>query len=592
MSNFHFSPRPNRAHEINWREWSDSAFEQARIQDKPILLGVSAVWCHWCHVMDETSYSDSEVIRLINERFIPIRVDNDARPDVNRRYNLGGWPTTAFLTPDGEVLTGGTYIPPDQMRGYLKQVSEQYKNSKPDILRQVAEASAKRDQARRAHPRAGRLSNEIVDNVLRDVLDNFDPLYGGFGDEPKFPHAETIALVLEKYFYTRDESRLPVVTTTLTKMASGGTYDQEAGGFFRYSTTRDWSVPHFEKMLEDNGKLLRLLVHAYQVTRREAFLKTIQTLTAYVNATLSDAARGGFYGSQDADEHYYALPLAERAKLPAPYIDHTLYTDWNALMVSAYFEAARVLNDASLREFALKTLDRLWNEMFDAGRLALFHFLKEGGAPQLPNQLSDLARIANALLDAHQTTADPIHLQRARTLADIALASLDDADAGAFWSEPRGQEALGLLRLPDKSLNENAAMAEALTRLYRLTNEDQYHEVAEKALAFFVGDYARYGFTAAEYALAVDHFLNEPVSVHIVGAADDAHTRALHAAAIAEYAPAKIVVVLDPARDAARLAQLGYPANDAPLAYVCVGQKCLAPISAAAGIATGMKQIT
>src|SRR5512146_3485866 len=130
MATFHFSPRENRANEINWNEWNESTFAEAQRADKPILLGISAVWCHWCHVMDETTYSDPEVIRIVNERFVPVRVDTDERPDVNRRYNLGGWPTTAFLSPEGELLTGGTYMPPDQMRSYLKQVGDAYKNSK------------------------------------------------------------------------------------------------------------------------------------------------------------------------------------------------------------------------------------------------------------------------------------------------------------------------------------------------------------------------------------------------------------------------------------------------------------------------------
>ena len=119
---FRFSPRPNRASDIGWRDWGEKAFQEAQVADKPILLAISAVWCHWCHVMDETSYSDPEVIRTINERYVPIRVDNDERPDVNRRYNMGGWPTTAFLTPDGEIVHGGTYIPPDAMRSYVAQV--------------------------------------------------------------------------------------------------------------------------------------------------------------------------------------------------------------------------------------------------------------------------------------------------------------------------------------------------------------------------------------------------------------------------------------------------------------------------------------
>ena len=591
MPDFHFSPRPNRAHEIAWREWSDSAFAEAREQDKPILLGISAVWCHWCHVMDETSYSDPVVIQLVNERFIPIRVDNDQRPDVNRRYNLGGWPTTAFLTPDGELLTGGTYVPPEQMRAYLIQVSEAYRQAKPDILQKIAVVNARRAEVRNARSASSaQLSDEIVAHVLRDIRDNFDPLYGGWGTAPKFPQTDALELVLEKYHATRDESLLSIVIITLKAMARGGIYDQEAGGFFRYSTTRDWSIPHLEKMLEDNAKLLALYAHAYQVTHDEAFLMTIRTLTAYVDSMLTDHARGGFHGSQDADEHYYALALAERAELPSPYVDRTCYTDWNSLMVSAFLDATRVLNEERMQTFALRTLERIWRVMYraDAG---LFHFCREDGTPQLLNQLSDLARTTRALLDAYQTTGDAEHLMRAQTLANLALDGLYDAEEGAFWSEPRGRESLGLLRLPDKSLNENAAMADALTRLCRFTDEGKYRDAAERTLAFFASDYARYGLIAAEYARAVDHFLNEPVAIHVVGAAEDARTRALYAAALAEYAPVKIVQLLDPARDAARLAQLGYPARESPLAYVCVGQRCLAPISDTAEIVKEMNEL-
>lgn len=601
MSNFHFSPRPNRAHEIAWREWDDATFADAKQQDKPIVLDISAVWCHWCHVMDETTYSDSYVIQFINEHFIPVRVDNDQRPDVNRRYNLGGWPTTAFLTPEGEVLTGGTYIPPEQMRAYLEQVSESYKQSKAEILRKISGINAKREQSMRSRGASNAsLSPEIVENVLRSVLDNFDSVHGGFGNEPKFPQTEAIELALELYFATRDENLLPVFIVTLTKMASGGTYDQEAGGFFRYSTTRDWSVPHFEKMLEDNAKLLAALAHAHQVAPREIFAKTMQTLTAYLHSTLSDQTRGGFYGSQDADEEYYKYSLADRVNLETPYVDHNFYTDWNARMVSAFLTPLPLPPLPSPDElqsgeglgvrFALKTLDRIWNEMYRAD-VGLDHFAKADGAPQLANQLSDLAHTTCAFLDAYQFTGDPMHLVRAQTLAGIALDKLFDADTGAFWSEPRGHESLGLMRLPDKSLNDNAAMADVLTRLYRFTGEEKYREAAEKTLTFFAADYERFGFMAADYARAVYHWLDDPLTVHIVGAADDARTHELCVAALNEYAPGKIVQTLDPTRDAARLAQFGYPASAIPLAYVCIGQKCLAPVSEASGMVEGMRNI-
>jgi uncharacterized protein YyaL (SSP411 family) len=223
--------------------------------------------------------------------------------------------------------------------------------------------------------------------------------------------------------------------------------------------------------------------------------------------------------------------------------------------------------------------------------VGLFHFAQTDSAPRLANQLSDFAYTTRAFLDAYQFTGDPAHLQRAQTLASIALDKLFDTNAGAFWSEPRDHESLGLLRLPTKSMNDNAAMADALTRLSRFTGEDKYRAAAEKTLTFFALDYERYGFMAADYARAVYHFLNDPVTIHIVGAAHDARTRELHDAALDEYAPAKIVQVLDPTRDAARLAQLGYPANDKPLVYVCIGQKCLAPASDPKQVIENMREI-
>ncbi len=597
MPDFHFSPRPNRASQVQWHIWGEGAFAEAQQADKPILMDISAVWCHWCHVMDETTYSDPELIALINERFVPIRVDTDERPDVNRRYNLGGWPTTAFLTPTGELLTGGTYIPPDQMRSYLKQVGDAYKNSKAQIMERVSAISAKREQTlkTRAAPET-RLSLDVVDNVAKQLLGSFDPVYGGFGDEPKFPQTEALELALERYYETQDDALLPVVTTTLTRMATGGMYDHVWGGFFRYSTTRDWSIPHYEKMLEDNAKLLALYVHAWQALGDETWLKTIRSLLAYVDLTLSDHARGGFYGSQDANEVYYTLPGEERAKLPAPYVDRTFFTDWNALMVSAYLSLAPVTlyapsrSSQEVQAFALKTLDCLWNEMYRDGQ-GLFHFARVSGAPRLLNQLADLARSAAAYLDAYQVTGDDIHLKRARTLGDMALAQLFDDKAGAFQSEPPEEEKVGLLRVPDKSMNENAAMADALTRLYRFTGEARYREAAEKALIYFAGDYERYSYMASEYARAVEHLLKEPLSVHIIGSANDPRTHALQSAALNVYSPDKVVQLLDPARDAARLGQLGYPSDGGnPRAYVCVGTMCLPPVTDAKGIEEGIRR--
>ncbi len=581
MAEFHFSPRPNQASEINWREWGEAAFQEAQGQDKPILLAISAVWCHWCHVQDETTYSDPQVIRMVNERFIPIRVDNDQRPDINRRYNLGGWPTTAFLTPGGELLTGGTYIPPQQMRGYLYQISEAYRQEKEGILQKVGEVERQRAAALTEHtPGApGGPSGEIVDSVALEVLDNLDTLYGGFGEEPKFPHTDAVELALAKYYQDEKEDFLPVVTITLSKMAQGGIYDQVAGGFFRYSTTRDWSVPHFEKMLEENALLLMVYLHAYQVTGRALFRDTARSLARYVTTTLYDSEAGYFYGSQDADEHYYQLPAEERARLPAPYLDRNLYTDWNALMASALLQAAPVLEDLDLRRSALHSLGTLGETMFRPGE-GMFHFRRAGETtPQLAGLLSDQAHTAQAFLDAYEATGRNTYLGRVHILADLALGQLYDRERGGFYTERLRPDAPGLLRLPEKSLPENAAMADVLIQLYRLTGDEKYLEPARKTLAYFASDYTRYSYTAAGYALAVDRLLSYPLQVTVVGDMEDSHAQELLDAARRQYAPARIVELVDPVRDAERLAALGYPVPaDGAQAYVCVGQTCLPPI--------------
>ena len=290
---FRFSPRPNRAAEIRWRPWGEPAFAEARRLGRPVLLSLSAVWCHWCHVMDETSYSDPRVIAAVNEHFVPVRVDNDRHPDVNRRYNMGGWPTTAFLAASGDVLTGGTYLPPDQMLESLARVKAFFDANQAKILALGGERAADGDGAAMARltgmPLRGEQAMEalggdpdvpgdISAEVALQVVRGFDPVCGGIGAEPKFPQPDVYAFMLA-YGLLRgagDPDHVPdggsallrparvreVVRATLTAMAGGGLYDGVEGGFFRYATQRDWSVPHYEKMLEDNARLILLYLEA------------------------------------------------------------------------------------------------------------------------------------------------------------------------------------------------------------------------------------------------------------------------------------------------------------------------------------------
>src|SRR5713226_5554823 len=374
---------------IQWLEWGKESFDKARTSGKPILLDITGSWCHWCHVMDNTSYSDQAVIDLVNKSFIPVRVDTDKRPDVNRRYNMGGWPTTAFLDNEGRIITGGTYIPPQQLREVLRSVLDFYGTNKSRI-------GSKLQPTRIPQAKNEALSDSITKDIATSIAVNFDIDYGGFGMEPKFPHTDALDLAMSRYRYHGEKEMLTVVNKTLEKMGRGGMYDQVEGGFFRYSTTRDWSIPHFEKMAEDNAKLLGVYLRAFRLTGNGSFKEVAEGIVGYVQAKLSDQENGGFYGSQDADEEYYKLDRQGRANAKAPSVDATFYTNYNAQFVSSYLLASVALERRDLASFGLKTLDRIMEKtQKDVG---VPHYWGTE-ASELKGLLADHASLLHALLD-------------------------------------------------------------------------------------------------------------------------------------------------------------------------------------------------
>src|SRR5580765_6280215 len=444
---------------IRWHEWGTEAFATAQRENKPMLLDIGAVWCHWCHVMDRESYDDPEIAAIVNEHFIAVKVDRDERPDIDSRYQSavqavsgqGGWPLTAFLTPDGKPFYGGTYFPPQDhygrpsFRRVLLSIANAYKEKHGDVVEQAAMVESAIVQAESFHGRSGRVSASVVEAIQQSAFKMFDPQHGGFGSAPKFPHPSALELLIERYArvaslrgadegvrpYTDlasgDKSLGNLIVTTLEHMGNGGMYDQLAGGFHRYSVDERWVVPHFEKMSYDNSELLKNYVHAYQATGSELFADIARDIIRWMDEWLSDRERGGFYASQDADINmdddgdyftwtldearavlteeeaqvatlrydineigemhhnpaknvlYVRAPLDEtaarmklsadrvdellesarkkmyaaRLQRPTPYLDKTVYVGWNSLCISAYLEAARVLDLPEARRFAL-----------------------------------------------------------------------------------------------------------------------------------------------------------------------------------------------------------------------------------------------
>ena len=584
-SEFHFSPRTNRADQISWRTWSDEAFGQARLSDKPILLSISAVWCHWCHVMDETSYSDDGVISLINEKFVPVRVDNDRRPDINARYNQGGWPTTAFLTPDGSLLAGATYLPPDQMRAALEQISDFYAKNRTQIEQRSVEIRS-RVREYESSP-ASELTDDIIDRVLARIEEQYDPEYGGFGDAPKFPMIEVLDFLLQEYRARGNQRAYDMLAHAMLGMADGGMYDHVEGGFFRYSTTRDWSVPHFEKMTEDHAGLLRVLAGLTKSTRNERFRGILRSAIGYVRTVLRDPQSGFFAGSQDADEAYYELPLEERKKREAPYVDRTSYSNWTALMAGAFVLAADALEDDRIMSEAVATLDALHDRMRDEDGL-LFHFIEPGGTPQVRGLLTDQSAYLRALLDAHERCGEERFLSRARELA-TAIERRFAAPDGGFYDHAALENALGNLTIRDRPLPENAALAESLLRLAVLDGEERWREVAERALTLYAKTYERAGMFAAPYARAVRRYLTKPLSAVLVGT--PAETAELREAAL--HLPDALLTLrtIQP-EDAKALEQRGFDPQLRPAAYVCSANACAAPALNASEIRGAYESLT
>jgi uncharacterized protein len=661
---------------VDWHEWGEEAFARARAENKPILLDIGAVWCHWCHVIDRESYENPEIAAIINRFYVPVKVDRDERPDVDSRYQSaisaisgqGGWPLTAFLTPDGKPFFGGTYFPPEDAMGrpgfkrILASIAEAFKTRRAEVDTSAValeEAVAKAEVFRTAR---GDFDAGIVDAVLESALHLFDEHNGGFGQSPKFPHASAVDLLLERYQSTRDPHLLHVAERTLEAMALGGVYDQLGGGFHRYSVDERWCVPHFEKMTYDNSELLKNFLHGYQVTRGPLFRETAEGIISWVNEVLSDQARGGFYASQDADqtldddgdyftwtqaevraalsaeesraaELYYdvgkrgemhhnpeknvlwvASSVAEiaakmgldesnarillarakgkllavrRERHPTPAIDTTIYVGWNAMFVSAYLEAARVMDRKDCHEFALKTLDRLIAVAWDESK----GFLHRVGGPRLEGTLDDQVFAAAALLDAYEATLEPKYFEKAERTMRLAVERFGDPDGGGFFDRAKDAPPMGGLEVRRKPLQDsptpgtNSVAVIVLDRLYAFTGEKLYRDWAEKTLEAFVGLIPQYGLFAATYGLAALLHSRHPIQVVVLGATEDPNAAALEKAANEVYRFGKAVLRVTPERLAsASLAPAlseTLPHLDAskPQALVCIETTCHPPVT-------------
>jgi uncharacterized protein YyaL (SSP411 family) len=516
---FRFSPRPNQAHKIRWRRWSKAAFHEAILADKPIFLVISSSWCQWCHIMDETTFSEPSIITIINNDYIPIRVDGDLRPDVNQRYNQNGWPSVVLLSAEGEVLWGGVYVPPKQMLYYLGYVRRYYSEHRQEITEQVQGLQEQRQTRKltQSLPRTGLRSlletertalMELPKEAGKVLRELYDANFGGFTIHPhlKFPHPEALELLLYLARHQQADA-LTMVCYSLEQMREGGLWDKDAGGFFRYSAASDWGMPHTEKMLDENAALLRLVLLMAQETQDSQWVLLAQQLLAYMNNVLLQSHEGIFSGSQSADEEYYEPGPYSRTDRTAPPVDTTINTAWNAQAISSYLLASRILAQPSLRLVAFRALDWLCEHMMHREG-CVYHYAVHRYA-YLPGQLADQVWMTRALLDAYELSERKVYLETAIALMHFCCQSLLDRQSGLFYDYPEDAELVGRLTQREQPLVENAIAAECLLRMAAYSKRQHLRDVGLLVLAGCLEKYRRAGISGAIYACVVARALEE-----------------------------------------------------------------------------------
>jgi uncharacterized protein YyaL (SSP411 family) len=664
---------------VDWYPWGEEALSKARQEDKPILLSVGYSACHWCHVMAHESFEDPDTAQVMNELFVNIKVDREERPDLDRIYQTanhlitrrpGGWPLTVFLTPDELVpFFSGTYFPREPRYGMpsfqqvLVRVADYYRKNPADLQEQgpaLRTALASLEPA--AESSTDALSEQPLARFRETLGQEFDPDYGGFGKAPKFPHPATLERMLRHWWRTSadpepDVQALYMVALTLKLMGDGGIYDHLGGGFCRYSVDRYWSIPHFEKMLYDNGPLLALYAWLSQVSGDEVY-RRIANETADWALRDMRAPEGGFYSSLDADseaeegrfyvwtpeqvaslltEQEYAVfaprfgldqeanfeghwhlrvyepvdelakeqKLAEstvrrlldsaRAKLHEvrrgrvwPGRDEKLLTSWNALMIRGLAVAARTLQRPELADAAGEALDFIRTTLADDKGLRATY--KDGRA-RFNAYLDDYAFLLDATLELLQSRWQTGHLAFATWLADRLLEKFQDAERGGFYFTSHDHEQL--LHRPKPMSDEalpsgNGVAAVALARLGHLLGETRYLDAAEATL--------RAGWTAiSEYPhghptllTALEEYLQPPEIVILRGKHDELDEWLAVARAV--YTPNRLVFAVP--NDAEHLpgALAARRPATTPIAYICHGTVCGAPVTRLADLATALSR--
>ncbi|MCU7906093.1 MAG: thioredoxin domain-containing protein [Candidatus Thiodiazotropha sp. (ex Epidulcina cf. delphinae)] len=550
---------------VDWRPWSEDAFERAKRENKPVFLSIGYSTCHWCHVMERESFEDPAIAAILNEHFVAIKVDRESHPDVDQVYMTavmllnghGGWPMSSFLTPQGKPFFGGTYYPPAQFTSLLQQVQQLWRERREDVEAQGERVAAAVARNNDLDGRTKALDQAVIGKAQEAMHGAFDELQGGFGQAPKFPHEPWLYLLLDQAERHRDGQALQMLEVTLEQMARGGIYDQVGGGFHRYATDYEWLVPHFEKMLYNQAHLSRVYLGAWRLTGRERYRRVVMQTLDYVLREMT-APTGGFYSATDADSEgeeglfftwtaeeidtalsrqdaelakslYDVLPggnfegrnilhleqgleaYAEQHKMGLdalrrrldrinhtllqvrnrripPLRDDKIVTAWNGMMITAFAQAADILDAPAYRQAAEKAAEFLWQHNRQGeGRLWRVHL---DGRSSIAATQEDYAYLAEALLYLYDLTGDSKWLQRAEELADALIKRFLDEDSDGFFMNEADAGITAMGRPKDEG-SDNAVPSGSsvaihlLQRLWQRSGNLAYRRLTDALIARF-----------------------------------------------------------------------------------------------------------
>ncbi len=640
---------------VDWYPWGEEAFERARREDRPVLLSIGYSACHWCHVMAHESFADPEVAATLNRLFVNIKVDREERPDLDQIYQAaqqlltarpGGWPLTLFLSPDGTPFYGGTYFPKSPRFGLpgfadlCERVADVWRKQRHQAV--LAQGDAVRHALAQMAPRAPEgapaLDAGPLDAAAEALRRSFDPHHAGFGRAPKFPHPSNLALLLRRYARNgADDEVRDMALDTLRHMAEGGICDQLGGGFFRYSVDERWEIPHFEKMLYDNGPLLGLCADAWAISGEPLFARVAEETAAWVLREMQ-SPEGGFHSSLDADTEgeeggYYvwsrdearallapeewqvaarcygfdgppnfenrlwhlrlaaapaeaAAPLlaSARAKLLAarqqrvrPGCDDKVLTSWNALMIGGLAHAGRILERPEWIAAARRGLDFLRRNLWQPESRRLLATWRAGRG-HLDAYLDDYAFLLAAVLELLQEDFRTDELDFARSLADALLERFEDRQAGGFHFTAHDHEQLIARLKPGEdgsTPSGNGVAALALLRLGLLLGDDRYLEAARRTVILFWPILTSQPGACATLLAALDELLRHPATTILRGPAEA--LAAWRSACARDFRPQALALWL-PNGTAGLPPPLARPESPAVNAWVCCGVSCLAPI--------------